>query len=237
MLNVLLESRARRDRRRGGTVVSVALHATLVVVVVLVTMRESEAGETPPERQREIEWVAVKPIDRQPTATPRIAGGTASDPAVVVAAPPPVASIDFSRIPVGLPEGTLTTIDAGPPAESSIAARLGTDSYAIGSGMLDDGRAMEVHAVDRAARVLTALTPRYPDRLRALGIGGQVVVQFVIDTLGRVEPEGIRVVESSHDDFTGAVRAVLPRLRFVPAEAAGRRVRQLARMPFEFRVK
>jgi periplasmic protein TonB len=80
------------------------------------------------------------------------------------------------------------------------------------------------------------LRPQYPERLRAAGVTGRVVVRLVVDTLGRVEPASVAIRESAHDLFAQAVRAVIPSLRFVPAEAGGRRVRMLVDLPFEFRL-
>jgi protein TonB len=58
----------------------------------------------------------------------------------------------------------------------------------------------------------------------------------VVDTLGRVEAQSIVIREAAHDLFATAVRAVLPALRFRPAEAGGHRVRMLVELPFEFRL-
>jgi hypothetical protein len=62
-----------------------------------------------------------------------------------------------------------------------------------------------------------------PELLRSAGVGGRVLAQFVVDTAGRVEPGSLRVLSTSHPQFTAAVEAALPRMRFLPAEAAGRR--------------
>lgn len=70
-------------------------------------------------------------------------------------------------------------------------------------------------------------TPAYPEPLRAGGIRGSVTVEFVVNTAGRVEPESFRAVASDNDLFTNAVWAAVLRTRFRPAEAGGRRVRQL----------
>lgn len=45
------------------------------------------------------------------------------------------------------------------------------------------------------------------------------------------------VVSSSHDLFAASARAALPALRFSPAEAGGRRVRQLVELPFAFELR
>ena len=43
-----------------------------------------------------------------------------------------------------------------------------------------------------------------------------------------------KVLKSTHDMFTNAVRAVLPNMKFYPAEVGGRKVKQLVQMPFQF---
>ena len=91
--------------------------------------------------------------------------------------------------------------------------------------------------VDRAV-ILAPGTPMpaFPEALRAAGLSGTVLMEFVVDTAGRVEPGSIRFVQSDHELFSTAVRAVMSRLRFLPAEVKGRRVRQLVRLPFRFDV-
>jgi hypothetical protein len=62
------------------------------------------------------------------------------------------------------------------------------------------------------------------------------VVQFVVDTLGRVDTMSFAVIETTHAEFAEAVRAVLPAMRFSPAVTASRKVRQLVQQPFLFRI-
>lgn len=77
--------------------------------------------------------------------------------------------------------------------------------------------------------------PRYPESLRQAGVEGKVLARFIVDTLGRVEPGSIVLLESSHALFAEAVRDALVRQRYAPAESGGRRVRQLVLRPFAFR--
>jgi TonB family protein len=74
----------------------------------------------------------------------------------------------------------------------------------------------------------------YPPSMRASGMAGGVVAEFVVDTLGRVERENFGIVSSTHDLFTDAVRGAVGSVVFRPAMRQGRRVRQLVRQPFEF---
>ena len=75
---------------------------------------------------------------------------------------------------------------------------------------------------------------RYPDRLRAANVQGEVLAQFVVDANGQFEPGSFRVLRSSHDEFTQAVAAALPNMRFTPAEYQGTRVKQVIQQPFTF---
>jgi TonB family protein len=76
--------------------------------------------------------------------------------------------------------------------------------------------------------------PDYPESLRRAQIEGQVLVSFVVDTTGAAVPTSARVLGSSHELFSRAVRAVLPRLHFVPARSAGAKVEMLVEQPFRF---
>ncbi|MEP6730773.1 MAG: TonB family protein [bacterium] len=62
--------------------------------------------------------------------------------------------------------------------------------------------------------------PRFPEALRNQPIDGQVVVQFLVDENGRVEPSTMKVVRSPHELFTTAVRNILPKFRFEPGRTA-----------------
>ena len=76
--------------------------------------------------------------------------------------------------------------------------------------------------------------PRYPDVLRDAKIEGEVLAQFVVDTLGRPDMDTFKVLKSTHDLFTNTVKASLPDMAFDPALVGGRKVKQLIQMPFQF---
>ncbi len=73
----------------------------------------------------------------------------------------------------------------------------------------------------------------YPEVLRRTGTVGTVVVQVVIDTVGRAEPASL-VLQSSHAGFEDAARAFVLGAVFRPGRAHGRAVRVLVRLPIGF---
>lgn len=91
--------------------------------------------------------------------------------------------------------------------------------------------------VERQARyVAGSAEPIYPDSLWRAHVGGHVLAQFVVDATGAVETGTVSIVTSTHPGFAAAVRAAVPTARFEPAMAAGRPVRQLVQLPFNFRL-
>lgn len=84
--------------------------------------------------------------------------------------------------------------------------------------------------------LLSAPPPVYPEPLRRAGIEGRVVVETVVDTLGRAEPGSLVVVESPAPGFAAPARAYVLRALFRPARVHGRAVRVPVRVPIEFRL-
>lgn len=76
--------------------------------------------------------------------------------------------------------------------------------------------------------------PQYPETLLFTGVPGQVLAEFVVDTLGHVELDTFGVISSTNPKFTQAVQRVLPEWAYAPAMLNGKRVRQLVQQPFNF---
>ena len=70
----------------------------------------------------------------------------------------------------------------------------------------------------------TGLVGWYLPRDRSLGV----------DTTGRADMSTFKVLKTTHDLFTNAVKSTLPNMKFYPAEVGGKKVRQLVQMPFQF---
>lgn len=73
--------------------------------------------------------------------------------------------------------------------------------------------------------------------LAAARVAGRASVRFVVDTLGRVEPGSVTVVEADHPAFAASAVAAIERARFRPARIGSRAVRQLVVQTVRFRVE
>lgn len=76
--------------------------------------------------------------------------------------------------------------------------------------------------------------PEYPRELQRRGIEGSFVVQFVVDSTGRVDAKTLSFPSDAQPMFLRAVKEALLRSRYLPAELAGARVRQLVMQQFSF---
>jgi hypothetical protein len=83
----------------------------------------------------------------------------------------------------------------------------------------------------------TSAAPSYPPELEKQAIEGGVSAEWVVDSTGHADTTTFHVVESTHPGFTEAVRAVLPLMRFRPAQLAGHAVAQMVRQEFAFRLR
>jgi protein TonB len=210
---------------------SVALHVAIVGLVA--------AGTVTAPRHDPPDTVTVVPlpqllVERRVTTDPGPSGSTTT-------ALPSLAAprrIDLSILPtavsapdlaqVTLPERGTTPPEFGPYRgfTQSVGGVIGQIDPADGGAVLTGSEAL--------MRVITLARPRYPEVLRNAGLSGRVLLQFIVDTTGRIDIGSAKTLQTTHDLFTRAVLAVLPDMRFLPTEVNGKRVRALAQMPFEF---
>jgi len=234
MLGVLIESKAKRQPRAGGAVLSAAVHLAIVGVVTATAVH----GTTPKKEPVPETFIHfVPPVARTPVMRPTPASVSPAPSHAVIADPLP-----RINVPIVVPR-SLPPIDASNSFSlDSIAAPLvrGGDGNGLARGLtLGDDQSAGGGAWrgnELLMHILTPARPRYPESLRQAGVDGRVVVRFTVDTAGRVDMATVQIVESTHDLFTRAVREALEHFRFKPAEVAGRRVAALAEMPFEFQI-
>jgi protein TonB len=239
MLQTLLESNAQRQRRPASTLVSIALHTALIggAVVATASARSRPPRELNPPDGRLVYTRTPPPTSEPEPLSPADQLRRSGQPGGPWVLPGPRWTLKYAPDSLVGPQvdidpGRMLAGDTLVPCIAPCRDRLGDDLTGSRGG---DGPAT-VATVDRTAAMLAQPRPRYPDQLRAAGVTGRVLIRLVVDTMGRVEPASVVIRESSHDLFAQAVRAVMPSLRFRPAETAGRKVRMLVDLPFEFRL-
>ena len=237
MFTTLMESRAPQTRRVGSTLLSALTHGALIAAAVALTMpQRGDAKAEPP-----VPPVTYIPIDHPPQpASPQPRAPSAPN------APQRDEVPTLPAIPVApvLWNGPQPTVDVDPaPVITDMGDGLshsgvsGIVPFGNGSGAPTGGGAWSANQVDRAPSIAgRAVEPRYPGQLRNAGIEGRAVLQFVVDTLGRAEVDEVTVVETTHSQFAEAAREALPRFRFTPGEASGRKVRTRVQIPFNFTI-
>lgn len=229
-----LESVVTRKRSLRGALPSVAVHAAIVLVAVHATAHAAFPTASPPVVMDTL--VFAPPHTAEP---PR----TSSHPHSRTPAPvDPIAPIDGGHrfVPP-------TTVPDHLPAIPVDTAPLTIGRREFGDGIAHDpggvtepgaGAVLTGTEVDRQVELLPgAPAPEYPDALRAAGVRGSVLAEFVVDTTGRMEPASFHAVHTDDPRFTAATRAALLRTRFRPAESNGRRVRQLVQQSFSFELR
>jgi protein TonB len=224
---------SQRDRKRsfGGTAVSTLVHAALIGGALVGTGYTAEQAARPPEPERLVYVAPERTLPEAPAPRPRRAAAIPTNvepPAPSPDAPP----VNLVEVPSLLPPPT-TTI--GTVREGEFRA-LPRDPAPVGP--VASNEPFTEHMVERPVRSRDGNpSPRYPAFLANAGVEGVVHAQFVVDTAGRVEPGSIRITHSDHVLFERAVRDVLLRSRFHPAELGAQRVRQLVEQAFAFNMR
>jgi TonB family protein len=77
--------------------------------------------------------------------------------------------------------------------------------------------------------------PHHPRSLR--GQSGSVTVQFIVDASGQIDASSVKVTAATNVGFVDAVKDVLPKFKFTPAELNGEKVAQCVEMPFRFEMQ
>lgn len=91
--------------------------------------------------------------------------------------------------------------------------------------------------VEEKPEILSGPQLPYPELLRQAGVQGRVVVQLILDTLGRAEPSSVKVIQTPDAGFDQVATNYVLHALFRPARVHGRAVRVLLNIPIDFKVK
>jgi TonB family protein len=143
---------------------------------------------------------------------------------------PDSTSLDTAAAPVVIaePEPKPQPVDSTPVAAPVPIPPPGERVYDVGS--VD-----EPPELRNRRDVIRMLERSYPDALRDSRVSGDVILSFVVDREGRVEPGTIQAVNSADPQFVEAARRVAERMRFRPGRVRDEAVRTSVQVPVSFR--
>ena len=231
MFENLIESSPQKQKRVGESLFSLTLHGVLIFFAVKVT---SGAAETLQKVLEDTTIVFLEPPKATPPEPP--------PPDVIISATPPPQGFQTvvapENIPTEIPPVNLNErFDpkdfTGKGAEGGIAAGV-----VGGTGPVPTvaGEVFLAAEIDDPPAAISVPRPRYPPVMEQAGIPGQVVMEFVVDTTGHLEPASFKIVKSSHKAFEEPAREALLKSVFKPGRSRGTAVRVLVRQPMSFKV-
>jgi periplasmic protein TonB len=231
MFNQLLESRAKKQKMAGGTSFSIVLHTLLIGAAVYATARAGVKDEK--AKSEKIQFVEMK---KEPPKVP----DKPPPPKEVVVKPPPPKGFQVLRAPVKIdikiPEIDLSKAITNENDFSGKGVKGGTGNGVVG-GIANTNQTYFEFQVEKPAESMPDNPkPKYPSVLESSGIAGEVQAQFVVRSDGKADMDTFKVLKSTNELFTQAVKNVLPRMRFSPAQIGGKPVNQLVQQAFQFAV-
>jgi len=251
MLDVLISSRPRHALKPQGAFGSVLTH-TLVLGLAIQATRASVVSRLVPVTDTTVVFLQrlapppVRPDDppRAPAARDEVAAN-----AVVLADPPPKGFqtvVAPATIPTSIPPVDLTAKPFDPRDYTGRGVEGGVASGVVGgTGKADpdlpSGDVIYLASSEaigfQPAVLISQPIPRYPPALRDIGLSGRVLLQFIVDTVGKVDPGSIHVMESTNQGFEPPARESVGAALFRPARLGNRPVRQRAQQSVRFTVE
>jgi protein TonB len=234
MFNQLIESRPKKQKMAGATVLTTVLYGSLIGLAVYAT---ADAGIKKDKTSNQtVKFVEIKkePPKEEPKDKP-------PPPKEVVIKPPPPKGFQVLRAPVKIdvkiPEIDLSKSVTNEADFSGKGVKGGVASGVVGGTAIVTNQTYFEFQVEKPAQAASGNpSPRYPEVLKSSGVEGKVMAQFVVLETGRADMSEFRILSSDNDLFSSAVKNVLPQMRFLPAEIGGKKVRQLVQLPFEFKI-
>ena len=224
---------------------SIVVHALLIAGAVYASV----GGPTEQEKEEElVEFMEIEDKPPEPEA-PKPDEPPPPPPPEPTEAPPPPKGFQ-TLMPPEEPPPVIPEVDTSAPpvsaADFSGIGQAGGTSKGVEGGVPQavakeeppaEGFAYEVAVLERKpelsnrSQVASLMQRLYPRMLQDAGIGGTVMMQFIIEANGQVEASSVKVIDSSHEQFADASVKAVEKFRFKPGRYKGQNVRVLIQMP------
>lgn len=224
MMRLWVESYSRSTPVSSSAVISVVTHALIIGAAITSTSRPSNLAS---------DWIENRAYYLPPPNRVPAQEGSRETIRYVELAPEGLGS-GFGQAGLGtepaakLHDVSETIGDLGRDLTSSDQA----PKLAGGDSVFSQ---LEVDSI--VARYPGSAAPAYPIEMLKQGVQGSVTTQYVVDTSGFADTTSLRILRTTHAEFSDAVRAALPYMRFSPAKVGARKVRQLVEQEFSFKIE
>ena len=223
MFDRLIESKPKREKKKffGVGFMSLVVHAAVIGGAVIATLKVGESATTVKADTTMVymEQQQQKPPEQQPVQLEVQLKGFQT-----IVAP--------TEIPTNIPPVNLS--EKFDPKDYSGTGVEGGSA----NGVLPSGNEVFMEAiVEEKPAVLSGPQPVYPELLKQAQITGRVLVQAIVDTLGRAEPSSVKVLQSPNPGFDQSSKNYILKCLFRPARVHGRAVRVLVQIPIDYRLK
>lgn len=224
MMRLWVESYSRSAPVSSSAMISVVTHALLIAVAVTATSRpanvdpdwiENRAYYLPPPNRTPSQHASGETIKYVELAPEGLGAGFGKSD---IGGGDHVQAKEISENPGDLGRD-LSSTEAAPKlaGSDSVFTQLEVDST--------------------VSRYPGSAAPAYPVEMLKQGVQGSVVTQYVVDTSGFADTTSLKIMQTTHAQFSEAVRAALPYMRFFPAKVGAKKVRQLVEQEFSFKIE
>jgi TonB family protein len=224
VFDVLIESKksSQKGRLAGTSLASLFFHTAVIGGAVWATLSAGQADDT---LKVDTAMVYINPEQQKQPDQP----------------PPPQLDVQFkgfqtvvapTDIPTNIPPVNLTE-KFDPKDFSGVGVEGGSANGIVPSS----DAVLSVDVVQEKPERLAGPVPVYPPLLQQAGIEGVVMVQAIIDTMGRVEPTSLKVTQTANPGFNESAKQTVLKSLFRPARVYGKAVRVLIQIPINYNLK
>ncbi len=228
--HLLASAPPRREKSLPSALTSISIHAGVIWLAVTVTIKTAEVIEEAQADTTMIFLTQEAEVEAEPPPVQEI-----------LTIQPPPKGFQVLQAPIEIPT-EIPPIDLSErfdPRDFSGSGVQGGVFSGVegGTGPVDLSVTFNEAMVDERPERLSGPLPRYPEMLRQAGIEGSVMLEFVIDTAGRVEAALIKVLQSTNRAFEGPAKDVIRRSLYRPGRVRGQAVRVLVTQQIGFTIQ
>jgi TonB family protein len=222
-MHLLLAEQQKPPRSLGATMVSIVLHAGVVILLALTGRQVVDAVRIFVDET--VQYLYPVPRDLGPQRPGLESAPAPTDARVFGSTTPPWRDRLGGAGGVGLGAHNGAIFTPSPSDAETIEPGVGDNAMS----------AVEVDSI--AVFDATSAAPEYPETMALRRVEGAAVFRFVIDSTGLIDMSTVRVMSATHSAFARAVLEAMPRMKFRPASVAGRPVRLLVEQMFSFKIQ